>query len=221
MIEPVSRTLRAWQLSQGVQELRNSDRADKAILQRLHRAWGNEAYSADMTYVCQVAQLVMAARGPILECGSGLTTIVAAVLAERRGLDVWSLEQDADWLALVQQALDKFGITNAKVIHAPLKRYEDYIWYDLSAVAMPASFDLVVCDGPAVFDHWGDAHLAWRYGVLPVLKARNINVGQILLDDANEPRAPLLLRRWADEFGFGFRLLSSADGDCALVRPVA
>ena len=67
------------------------------------------------------------------------------------------------------------------------------MWYDLTGIDLPEHFELVVCDGPAVLDHWGDSYLMWRYGVLPVLKERGVTVGEMLLDDATEPRGANLL----------------------------
>jgi hypothetical protein len=81
------------------------------------------------------------------------------------------------------------------------------------------SFDLVLCDGPAVFEHWGVPWAQWRFGVLPSLSKRGILVRKILLDDATEPRAANLLRRWNDEFGMGHRILNTQDGDIAVVAP--
>lgn len=216
LIDPANRHIDAWRMNEAIRQLRGASAADRKLLRRLHRAWGNEAYSADVTYVGEVAKRVPACSGPILECGSGLTTIVAGILAERRGLSVWSLEQDADWAEHVGRFLKSHEIANTRVIHAPLKRYGDYVWYDIEGIELPSRFDLVVCDGPAVFEHWGDAFLQWRYGVLPVLASRSIGVGEILLDDATEPRAARLLTRWSDEFAYAHRLLESADGDCAL-----
>lgn len=78
--------------------------------------------------------------------------------------------------------------------------YGSFVRYDVESVALPEHVELVLCDGPAVFEEWGEAHAQWRYGVLPVLASRGAKVDRILLDDATEPRAAGLLRRWRQEF---------------------
>jgi hypothetical protein len=200
-----------------IAELRESPAPNKELFARMRRAWGNEGFSADSTYVTEVARRVMASPGPVLECGSGLTTLVAGVLAEKRGLEVVSLEQDRDWAAHIHRALRKHDLETVRVEYAPLREYSGYVWYDVSGIQLPAMIDLVLCDGPAVFDNWGRLHEKWRYGVLPVLKERGISIREILLDDVDEPRAADLLKSWQQDFGTNHRIFHSADGDCAEV----
>jgi uncharacterized protein involved in type VI secretion and phage assembly len=95
------------------------------------------------------------------------------------------------------------------------------VWYEVEGLELPKHFDLVVCDGPAVFEHWGESHLLWRYGVLPVLQARGVSVGEVLLDDASEPRGQNLLDRWQRDFGMAHRMVQTADGDYAVCNRTA
>jgi len=206
-----------WRLHRSIVKLRASKTPDRELLEMLRRAWGNESMSADVTYISELAARVMNCRTSILECGSGITTIVAAVLAEKRGLTVWTLEQDRDWARYVERAVARNGIRNTKIIYAPLHEYDGYVWYDVDRLELPTRFDLVLCDGPFIIEQWGASHAQWRYGVLPVLASRGIELGEILLDDATEPRASNVLKRWFEEFGFKHKLISAADGDCALV----
>ncbi|HEX6249920.1 MAG TPA: hypothetical protein VFZ56_00645 [Gemmatimonadaceae bacterium] len=208
-----------------LRKLVNSFRADPssgtALLEQFRRAWGNESFSADVTYVSEVVSHVSRCSAPVLECGSGLTTLVAGLAAERRGVTVLSLEQDREWAEFVTQRLRRNAIHNVEVRYAPLRDYGGFVWYDVETVALPERFELVLCDGPAVFEEWGEAHAQWRYGVLPVLAARSVRVDRILLDDATEPRAARLLRRWQQAFGMSHTLIQASDGDCAVVNPGA
>jgi hypothetical protein len=172
----------------------------------IRRAWGNEAYSADVDYLAEVAARVAGCSGPILECGSGVSTLVAAIAAGDR--TVWSLEQDAGWFDLVSRRLARIGIRNVRITHAPLKDYGGFVWYDIAN--LPDAFDLVLCDGPAVFECWEPSIEAqWRVGLLPVMKAMGISVRAILLDDASsDSRAPNLIERWTD-LGFTHRMIGS------------
>ena len=219
LLEPAKRRIDDWVLGRAIKSLRGSGSVDQALLRSMRRAWGNEAYSADLSYLGEVATRVSSCRGPVLECGSGLTTILAGVLTEARGVIVYTLEQDRGWADVIERALTRYRIRHVQVIYAPLQHYDGFVWYDRTAMLeLPKWFELVVCDGPAVLEHWGPTvHAQWRYGVLPALAAQSASAGEVLLDDAEEPRAQALLRRWQEEFGTSHRMIHSADGASAVV----
>lgn len=219
VLEPARRQIDDWALGRAIKLLRSSASADRALLASMRRAWGNEAYSADLTYLGEVAARVSSCSGPVLECGTGLTTILAGVLAERSGVIVHSLEQDSAWAEVVERALTKYRIRQVLVTYAPLRQYDGFVWYDrIAMLDFPKWFELVLCDGPAVLEHWEpEVHAQWRYGVLPALAARSAGAGEILLEDADESRAEAVLGRWQVEFGTRHRLIHSADGAYAVV----
>lgn len=218
VLDPLERRVKDRRLRQAVRAFRSNHAPDRNFIEQFRRAWGNESFSADVTYVSEVVSRVGKCSAPILECGSGLTTLAAALVGEKRDVRVWSLEQDEDWVDFVSQRLKKNNIRNVEIRYAPLKDYGDFVWYDVENLDLPEYFELVVCDGPAVFEHWGDSQYLWRYGVLPVLEKRGISVGEILLDDATEPRAENLLNRWRRDFGMNHRMIQTTDGDCAVLN---
>lgn len=217
LLDPFQRQVSDRRLRKLTGIFRANPLPDRDLLEQLRRAWGNESFSADVTYVSEVVSHVSRCSAPVLECGSGLTTLVAGLVGERRNVTVLSLEQDREWADFVTQRLKKNGIHNVELRYAPLREYGGFVWYDVESVALPEYVELVLCDGPAVFEEWGEAHAQWRYGVLPVLAGRGVKVDRILLDDATEPRAAGLLRRWRQEFGMGHTLIRATDGDCAVV----
>jgi hypothetical protein len=219
VLEPAKRQINDWALGRAIRILRGSGSADRALLASMRRAWGNEAYSADLSYLCELVARVSNCSGHVLECGSGLTTILAGVLAERRSVTVYSLEQDSGWAEVVERALKKYRIRQVQVSYAPLQRHDGFVWYDHSALrAFPKRFELVLCDGPAVLEHWGPPfHAQWRYGILPALAVQSASAGEILLEDADDSRAEKMLCRWQEEFGTSHRMIHSADGACAVV----
>lgn len=217
LISPVQSRLASRRLAHFVEATRAGLRPDFAAIARLRRAWGNEAYSADATYIAEIITQSDLHAGPILECGTGVTTLVAALIAEGRNEKVWCLEQDPVWASFVRERLAAYAIKNVEVIYAPLKNYGDFVWYDIEAVSLPRKFGLVLCDGPAVFPHWGDSHHQWRYGLIPVLLRMGIDLDAILLDDADEPRASKLLERWTKESALVCRMHGSGDGTCAIL----
>ena len=160
-------------------------------------AWGNEKYAASPAFLAATVEATRLVDGAILECGSGLSTLVLGIEAEKRGLHVYSLEQNKRWVRRVRRALDHHDVRAVEIAHAPVRRFEGYVWYGISPAALPPSFGLVVCDGPAQFE-------GGRYGLLPALRDRFGPNTVILLDDAVRERGVLV--RWADEFGAAWRL---------------
>lgn len=216
----LQRQVTDWHLQQSVRVFRSSSAPDRGLIENLWRAWGNESWSADVTYVSEVVSRVGRSATDVLECGSGLTTLAAALVGEGHDLTIWSLEQDPEWVDFVSQRLRRYNIRNVKLINAPLRDYGGYVWYDIDNVDLPNHFELVLCDGPAVLEKWGGSYANWRYGILPVLAEKGIRVDEVLLDDATEPRAANLLLRWRTEFGMSHRMIQSGDGDCAVVTKV-
>lgn len=222
LIQPTRRVWDDWVLRRAVETVRRSDAPAVGLLKRMRRAWGNEGFSADVFYLHELAKRVGACRGPILECGTGLTTIVAGILADKRNLQVWCLEQEKVWAEVIEQALVKYKIWNVHIVHAPLRLYGkpgDFVWYDIETLELPKNFELVLCDGPAVFEEQNLAvHCRWRYGLLPVLRNHSITVHDILLDDVDDPRAEQVLALWKKEFHTSQRVIHSAEGDLAVIQ---
>ena len=215
LLDPLLRRANYRLLERSVRALRAS--LDPGLVEPLRHAWGNEAYSADAAYVAEVIARVARCSAPVLECGCGVTTLAAAVAGERRGVTIWSLEQDKEWLDYTARRLSRNRVRNVQLRFAPLKDYGGFVWYDVGGLDLPRHFELVLCDGPAVFEVWGSAHAQWRYGLLPVLGEKHIRLDDVLLDDATEPRAANLLLRWRQEFGMDHRMIRSTHGDCAIV----
>ena len=201
MVDAADACWRRWRLARYVAAIRQSPAAfyDSRSMAAMHRAWGNEAWSADPGYLQALGRRMAHATGPILECGSGLTTIVVGVLAELRGVPVLSLEQDAWWANFVQSELSRLNIKQVKVMHTPLSAYDGFLWYDVTDVKLPDSFELAICDGPAIYGKPEPYQSAWRVGLLPVLRDRGVRVDEILLDDADDARLVPLLARWREQ----------------------
>ena len=219
IIGSARRALDSRRLGQVVDALRSGAPADRELLRTARRAWGNEAWSADLRYLEEGATRASRSSAPILECGTGLTTLLACAVAERKRVPVYCLEQDQGWAAVVQEALARYGLS-ARVSHAPLVPHGDLVWYDIRGIDLPRKFGLVLCDGPAVLEPWSpEIRAGWRAGVLPVLAKHGIAVDEVLLDDADEPRAAGLLERWRLEFDCDEVVLGTAEGATAVIRP--
>jgi hypothetical protein len=162
-----------------------------STLEALVYGWGNETFSARHDFLAAVLSYGRRAAGPILECGSGLSTVVLAKVSRQ---PVWSLEHDPRWRDRTQSALARYGCVQAQVVWAPLRSYGMFSWYDPPLAMMPNDFALVVCDGPPSGTPGG------RYGLLAVMRSRVRPGCVVLLDDAGRDAEALVAARWVSEF---------------------
>jgi hypothetical protein len=169
------------------------------VLLDLIYGWGNEAWSAMDEYLADCIGHAISANGPILECGTGLSTIMLGVVARKKHLSHFALEHKPEWAAKTQSYLNKYQL--ATVIHTkPLKNYGDYCWYDVTVDEMPESVSLVVCDGPPRRTKGG------RFGLIPIMKSRLKPGCIILLDDAERFEELNIAKRWQTELDTSFNI---------------
>ena len=181
------------------------------LLKRLQTAWDNEGIAAQTAYLLEVARHVSQTSGPILECGSGVTTLLIGLLAERRGVHSWTLEHFPEWHKRVTEALARQNITSVNNCFAPLRDYGDFSWYDPPREGLPDKFSLIVCDGPPGSTKGG------RYGVVPVLKEKLAPGTIILLDDADRDAEADALRRWSELLELSISLHEETRGKYAVI----
>jgi predicted O-methyltransferase YrrM len=167
------------------------------VLADLIYGWGNEAWSAQDEYLASCISHALEANGSILECGSGLSTILLAAIAKMQGQGHWILEHKPAWSAKVQRYLNNYGL--GSVINTrPLRNYGDFRWYEIQLDCMPGSFSLVICDGPPSKTKGG------RYGLIPLMKERLQPGCVILLDDAYREAELSIAKRWETELGSSY-----------------
>lgn len=167
---------------------------DEGLLGDLVYGWGNTAWSGKPELLQSCVEHAFAARGPVLECGSGLTTLLVGAVLQRKGGQLWSLEHLPEWGERVSSQLGKFGINTVHLSVAPLEDFGEYQWYSLPVEAESLCFGLVVCDGPPSNTAGG------RYGLLPVMWQSLASGCVILLDDAEREDEQAIVRRWCREW---------------------
>lgn len=136
----------------------------------------------------------------IVECSSGLTTLVLARCCQlnQRGR-VISLENGEPYAEQTRQQLHEFGLNDyAQVLHAPLKKITlagiEYDWYDLQS--LPAlSIEMLVIDGPPGFMQKNS-----RYPALPLLFPQLADQASVFLDDAVRDDEKELVAQWLLEY---------------------
>lgn len=171
------------------------------ILPQLIYGWGNDGWPALPEYLVTAIRHALMPGGPILECGSGLTTMLIGAAAQRSGRRLWSLEHLPAWGERVGDYLARHGVDGVHLCVSPLRDYGHFAWYDPPLAAMPDDFALVICDGPPG-STWGG-----RYGLLPVMGKKLTADCIILLDDGGRPEEQAIARRWQAESGGSCEIL--------------
>lgn len=154
----------------------------------------------------------------IVECSSGISTVVLAQAARLNGSGhVWSLDHEPKYAQLTRDELARHGLEDwATVVDAPLvpTPLDDRtaIWYDTSGLEVQ-SIDLLVIDGPpkGVQPHA-------RLPAVPVLQARLQPGAQVMLDDADRPDERDAIRLWVERCGLHRIEVSPAEKGLAVLR---
>ena len=203
---PVARD-RTLAFSEAMKEFANDPaaciRAGCSVIGDLIYGWGND-WSATEEYLRCCLEHSLHVQGPILECGSGLSSVLVGVIAKMRGCPHWVLEHMPFWADTVQRCLDVHELDSTVVCMKPLKDFGEFFWYDPPLRSMPASFALVICDGPPGHTRGG------RYGLASVMRDRLKPGCTLLLDDADREAERRIARRWAAELEGTFELIGHA-----------
>lgn len=165
------------------------------LFELLAWGWGNRAYIVEVEYLRAIIDRSRAATGSILECGSGLSTLVAGALIDGSKTTLYSLEHDPDWYARISGMIKRLKLRNVRPIYAPLNDFGEFCWYDVANSGLPLDISLVLCDGPPGQTKGG------RYGLLPVMRAHLVPGASILVDDYKRSEEQAVVERWIREFG--------------------
>ncbi|SMF58782.1 Methyltransferase domain-containing protein [Tistlia consotensis] len=159
----------------------------------------------------------------IVECGSGVSTIVQAQACRLNGVGhVYSLDHDPAFAAATRRTLSDFGLAEwATVIDAPLVERavagQRCRWYDLGGLSEDLAIDLLFVDGPPALPHAEQA----RFPAGPLLFPRLAPGASVILDDAGRPGEQVIVRRWAEAFSFAERSHDCEKGCVELGFPEA
>jgi glycosyltransferase involved in cell wall biosynthesis/predicted O-methyltransferase YrrM len=135
----------------------------------------------------------------IVECGSGASTMwIGRALRQVGAGRLISLENSADWVAIVTGLLQHEGLTSVEVRHAPIEPIQiarhEHSWYSASAVADVEEIDLLLVDGPP-----GRTTKLARYPAVPALRDRLRPGATVMLDDCHRSDEKEALRKWLAE----------------------
>lgn len=152
-------------------------------------------WSVDAGVLALVVGVARKCRGPIIETGSGLSSVMMAAVTPGK---VFALEHAPAWAARTVALAEEAGVGNVGVINAPLVDG----WYDKRALELlPQRATLGFCDGPPrmygtrglFFDH-----IAPRCEIL-------------VIDDIKTDHAyATKVRAWCERNGRAFQILGRA-----------
>jgi hypothetical protein len=168
------------------------------VISKLTYGWGNEGWSAPNHYLMNVLKHAEFAKEPILECGSGLTTLLLGIISGRTKSTVWTLEHNKFWGSKIKALLNKHNIKTVNVFVKELSDYGDFFWYTPPLDLLPNNFGLVVCDGPPSDTKGG------RYGLISIMKTKLSPGCIILLDDYEREAEQLIVKQWVNELSADF-----------------
>jgi hypothetical protein len=181
------------------------------VLASLCLGWGNPDTAANVEFLDECANYARESSLPILECGSGLTTIIAGLVAKKTNNTLWSLENMKFWHNRVKKYLKMYHINSATIYYSVLKNYGDFTWYAPPLDSMPEKFSLVICDGPS-------NNKGGRYGLLPVMKQKLAPGCIILLHNVDRKIEKENLERWAAYTNLSYEIRGSAIPNYGVVR---
>jgi hypothetical protein len=177
------------------------------VVSKMIKYWNNSAV-ADPDYVTAVMKYARDSTGPILECGSGLTTIVLAIYSSQ---SVITLESDSGWHRRLRSEMTWLGLDSGGLREAPLRQYEGFLWYDLPC-DLPDKFALVVCDGPPLSDQPGG-----RIGLMSVMGDRMSRGAVILADSDMQFREGPAIDDW--QANYQVKVSATAGTELVMVAP--
>jgi predicted O-methyltransferase YrrM len=176
-------------------------KANRDTFTEAFTAYGNK-WAAPSDILEIVHGLAKSSDGPILEIGTGLSTLV---LAASTSHTVWAVEHDDGFAANLEKNVAECGLGNVTLVTAPLKDG----WYDLASdlAALPEAFGLALIDGPP---REGNDRMKF-FDVL----ADRCKI--IVCDDADKPAYAEQLKAWAKSRGREIKF----DGRSAVILPGA
>lgn len=130
-------------LVDAIQALRDGEESDEDF-QAIADIWGNKPFAAtwQLGKIAWIKAMSMTAGEKILECGSGYTSVILAIAAEKKKLSLTILEHEAPRIPIIQKWLNTYDLP-AVVIHAPI--FDRSKWYEYKPDFKP---DFILIDGP-------------------------------------------------------------------------
>ena len=164
--------------------------------------FGNSAVESDTAGF--IVSLVLERRPAlIIECGSGLSTLLIGYAIERCGRGrILSLDHIDQWATATRNNALAHGLNHVvTVIHAPLVNIvlpdgSAATWYQTAEIDKTSPIDMLIVDGPP-----GYADKNARFPALPMMWDRLSDGATIIVDDSDRPGERQMVERWMKLYG--------------------
>jgi predicted O-methyltransferase YrrM len=156
----------------------------------------------------------------ILECGSGVSTLIVCYCLSRNGSGhVYSLDHMDEYAQITRDTLHLHHLSEYGTVYvADLVDVHiddrEMTWYNPEVLGSISDIDLLIVDGPP-----GHLSKMARYPAIPILLNKLKEGAIILVDDYDRPDEKSMVKEWCDKYGF--TILHEYDvekGACALRR---
>jgi predicted O-methyltransferase YrrM len=161
----------------------------------------SRGWAASPDFLAELVRHASAARPRVIvECGSGLSTVILARWAQRDGTGhVYSLEHAAEFAERTRAELARLHLSEwATVCHAPLAPFRrdgvESPWYTPDSLPGNVAIDLLVVDGPPA-----TVGPVARYPAGPLLFDKLAPNGVVFVDDADRAPEREAIARWQAE----------------------
>lgn len=190
------------------------DALPAALVSELYAYWGDPPTPASESYLRSCIAEAARARGPVVQCGSSVMTLLLGHLCQasddpRRQL--WCLEHDPHWANLVRSWLTQFRIGATHVIGARPQLFDGYSWYAVDPQRLADRIGLLICDG-------GRATPAGLIGALERLGERMAEDGVILARQVTRAQDLQQVTAWAKAHGASCVVIDKAEGFLKITR---
>jgi hypothetical protein len=176
-----------------LKKLHSHENITESIVQQLSYGWNNSGWSLSNKAMLNMIKASYSANGTILECGSGLSTLVLGLLhRNNKEINIYALEHNAVWLSKVNKWREKLQLNNITLLHTEIIPYQNYDWYDISNITLPKNINFIICDGPPGTTRGG------RYGLIPTIKNYIGDHCTIFLDDTCRLTEKRLIQKWSE-----------------------
>lgn len=150
-------------------------------------------------------EILLNKRKRIIECGTGISTLLMARLARLHNIDlvIDTIDEDEEWLTIIYDLIEKEDLAKyVNFIHAPILSNDGTYWYDEQSInnkLKNEKIDMILIDGPKTFDN-----KIIRYNAVKYFRKKFSNNYIIILDDANRKGEKEIINRWKKEFNIDF-----------------
>lgn len=200
----INKRLKKYLFIQEVNRIKDNPQAlienQNDILQRLVYLWGNEGWSGLSDYLKACLEYTKNSKGCVIECGSGLSTILMGIIAKSNNIKVISLENSGKWRKRTNWYLKKFNLDNSSILYSPIVSKGEFQWYSIEEKDLPTNVSLVILDGPPADIIGG------RSGFFKVCKNLLNKDSVVLVDDVvRKPEMDMVIK-FSSEMNFSYNI---------------